>query len=128
MFITNVKSHSVSVIDTNNYNTIKNIKVGKWPYQVAFDEYNKRIFVSNQRDNSISIINSQTLNVEKTLHDICEYPEGINVDNNKEIIIIACWFDNEIVILDLLEFNLLKKISVSGGPRAFGNFILDKKR
>ena len=125
VFITNVKSNSVSVINTNNYKLVKNIKVGKWPYQVAFDENNKKIFVSNQRDNSISIINSQTLNVEKTLQSICEYPEGINVDNRKEIIIIACWFDDEIVILDLVNYNLLKKVSVSGGPRSFGNFVLD---
>ena len=70
-------------------------------------------------------INSQTLNVEKTLQSICEYPEGINVDSRKEIIIIACWFDDEIVILDLVSYNLLKKVSVRGGPRSFGNFILD---
>ncbi len=123
-----MQSHSVSVIDTNNYNIIKNIKVGKWPYQVAFDKHNKKIFVSNQRDNSISIIDSNTFNVEKTISNVCEYPEGINIDHKKEIIIIACWFDNEIVILDLLNYNLLKKISVSGGPRAFGNFILNKTR
>ena len=127
VFVTNVKSNSVSVLNTNNYNIIKTIKVGKWPYQVAFDDKNKKIFVSNQRENSISIINSQTLNVEKTLQNICEYPEGINVDNRKEIIIIACWFDDEIVILDLVNYNILKKISVSGGPRSFGNFVLDKE-
>ena len=60
----------------------------------------------------------------KDINDLCEYPEGINIFYPKNIALIACWFDDEVVIIDLLDYSLIKKIPVSGGPRAFGNFIL----
>ena len=125
IFISNVQSNSVSIINSYNLKLIKNIKVGKWPYQVAFDDKNNKIFVTNQRGNSISVINSNTLKVIRTISDLCEYPEGIDIDFDRSLILVACWFDDEVAILDLLDYSLIKKISVSGGPRAFGSFILN---
>ena len=124
IFISNVQSNSISVINSNTLKLVKNIKVGKWPYQVAFDKKNDRIFVTNQRGNSITIIESNTLKVIRTISDFCEYPEGIDINYNKSIIVVACWFDDEVAIFDLLDYSLIKKIPVSGGPRAFGSFIL----
>ena len=46
------------------------------------------------------------------------------INYNKSIIVVACWFDDEVAIFDLLDYSLIKKIPVSGGPRAFGSFIL----
>lgn len=125
IFVANVQSNSVSVIGIKKLEFIKNIKVGKWPYHVAFDDYNNKILVSNQRDNSISIIDANSLEVKKTIDDFCEYPEGINVNSNKKIAIVACWFNDEVAIIDLLDYSLKKKITTSGGPRAFGNFIIE---
>ena len=38
------------------YNLIKNIKVGDWPYQAVYDFTKNHLYVTNQRSNSISII------------------------------------------------------------------------
>ena len=83
------------------------------------------IFVTNQRDNSISIIDLKKLKVIKTLDDICEYPEGIDISYNENLIVVACWFEDNIILLNLENYKLVKKIEVSGGPRSFGNFILE---
>ena len=124
LFVTNVQSNSISIINYDKLVLIKNIKVGKWPYHVAFDELNNKVLISNQRENSITIINSNNYEVYKIIHEICEYPEGIDIDNNNKIAIVACWFSDEVVIIDLLDYTIRKRISASGGPRGFGKFIL----
>ena len=120
--VTNVQSNSVSILDLNTQKIIKNIKVGEWPYQVAFNKKAQKIFVTNQREDSISIVNYNNFTHEEKISDICGYPEGVDNSNDLNSIIVSCWFDNEIIIMDL---NTLKKkrISVCEGPRSFGNFI-----
>ena len=104
---------------------IKNIKVKEWPYQVSESPEKNEIFVSNQRDDSISIIDKQTLKIKNEINNVCGYPEGINISKKFNLIIIACWFDNEVVILDLDSKKVIKKIEVCEGPRSFGKFVID---
>ena len=125
IYVTNVQSNSISIIDKTNHKLLKNIKVGKWPYQVAFDNKKNIGFVSNQRDNSISLIDLKNLEVIETKKDICDYPEGIDISYIEKIIVVACWFEDNIVLLDLDDLFIIKKIPMSGGPRAFGKFIMN---
>ena len=103
----------------------KEIEVGKWPYQVAHDQKKNSIYVTNQRDNSISVIDLISKKVIKSINVICEYPEGIDISYNENLIVVACWFEDNIILMDLNNEKVLKKIGVSGGPRSFGNFILN---
>ena len=48
-------------IDKISLSVRANINVGSWPYQIAFEKKKKKIFVTNQRDNSISIIDLKNL-------------------------------------------------------------------
>ena len=56
IFITNVQSNSVSLINKKTLKVDKEIEVGKWPYQVVHNKKKQNIYVTNQRDNSISVI------------------------------------------------------------------------
>ena len=64
VFITNVQSNSISLVNKKTLIVEKEIKVGSWPYQVALNKKNNLIYVTNQRDNSISVID---LNQKKLL-------------------------------------------------------------
>ena len=123
--VTNVQSNSISVVNKTTHNLIKNIKVEDWPYQAVYDFTKKHLYVTNQRSNSISIINMYDYKNIKTLNEICEYPEGIDISYKHKLIVVACWFEDNIILLDLESLNVLKKIPTSGGPRAFGKFILE---
>ena len=125
IFITNVQSHTVTLINKKTLKVEKEIKVGKWPYQVAYNKRKQIIYVTNQRDNSISVIDLKVKKVIKTMSDICEYPEGIDISYNQNLIVVACWFEDNIILIDLNNEKMLEKIDVSGGPRSFGSFILN---
>ena len=125
LVVTNVQSNSISVIDKTTHNLIKNIKVGDWPYQAVYDFTKNHLYVTNQRSNSISIIDMHNYKNIKTKNEVCEYPEGIDISYKYKLIVIACWFEDNITLLDLESLNVLKKIQTSGGPRAFGKFILE---
>ena len=125
LFVTNVQSNSVSIINKKTLKLIEEIDVGSWPYQTAFNKNTKLLYVTNQRDNSISIIDTKERIMIKTISDVCEYPEGIDISYNENLIVVACWFEDNIILLDLKNYDLIKKIEVSGGPRSFGKFILE---
>ena len=125
LIVTNVQSNSISIINKNTHNLIKNIKVEDWPYQAVYDFTKNHLYVTNQRSNSISIIDMDNYKNIKTINEICEYPEGIDISYKHKLIVIACWFEDNIILLDLESLNVLKKIQTSGGPRAFGKFILE---
>lgn len=55
--------------------------------------------------------------------DVCEYPEGIDISYSQNLIVVACWFEDNIILIDLNDLSIIKRIKTSGGPRAFGNFI-----
>lgn len=124
IFVANVQSNSISIIRYDDLITEKTIEVGEWPYHVAHDVLNNKILISNQRENSITILDSISYSFYKKINEICEYPEGISIDDKKEIAIVACWFGDEVVILNLLDYTIKNRIPSSGGPRGFGNFIL----
>jgi YVTN family beta-propeller protein len=123
--VTNVQSNSISVINKNNHDLIKTIKVEDWPYQAVYDFTKNHLYVTNQRSNSISVIDMQDYKNIRTINEICEYPEGIDISYKHKLIVVACWFEDNITLLDLETLNVLKKIQTSGGPRAFGKFILE---
>ena len=125
LIVTNVQSNSISVINKNTHDLIKTIKVEDWPYQAVYDFTKNHLYVTNQRSNSISIIDMQDYKIIKTIDEICEYPEGIDISYKHKLIVVACWFEDNITLLDLGSLNVLKKIQTSGGPRAFGKFILE---
>jgi len=125
IFVTNVQSSSISLLSKKSLEVLDHILVGKWPYQVAYEKKKKILYVTNQRDNSISVIDLKKRKKIRTLDNICEYPEGIDISYDENLIIVACWFDDNIILLDLNSNELIQEIGVSGGPRSFGKFILE---
>ena len=61
----------------------------------------------------------------QNVDEVCEYPEGIDISYSQNLLVVACWFDDSVILLDLETLKTIKKIKTSGGPRAFGNFIIE---
>ena len=102
LFVGNVGTDDVTVLDAVEGTTLATVEVGARPYGVAFAQ--GRAFVSNQYADSVSVIDLATL-APVGLIDVGEYPEGIDATPDR----------------DTLE--VTGEIDTGDGPRAFGAFI-----
>jgi YVTN family beta-propeller protein len=67
---------------------IATVKVGKWPVYLAADQKTNRIYVSNQVDDTVSVIDGVTNAVTATLK-VGRYPNGIAVNTRTNTIYVA---------------------------------------
>lgn len=121
LFVGNVGSNDVTVIDPSSGAPLATVPVGERPYGVAFAK--GRAFVSNQYEDSVSVIALDTLTPTARI-DVGEYPEGIAATADGTRIVVANWFDNTISVIDAETLSVLKDHDTGDGPRAFGAFLL----
>jgi YVTN family beta-propeller protein len=108
------------VIDIANQKAVGTVPVGRRPYAVALSS--GRAFVTNQYANTLSVIDTTTLKVVKTLA-VGDYPEGIASDPARSYVYVACWFDNILMRVDTAKMTAAGEVEVGDGPRAFGVFL-----
>jgi len=82
-----------------------------------------RAFVTNQYDNTLSVIALADLSPVATL-ETGEYPEGISATADGRIA-VANWFDNTLSVIDAASLETLAVLDTADGPRAFGAFLFD---
>ncbi|APZ50622.1 YncE family protein [Salipiger abyssi] len=120
LFVGNVGSNDVTVIDPGAGVALATLPVGERPYGVAFAA--GRAFVTNQYANTVSVIALDDLRPVATL-EVGEYPEGIAATSDGRIA-VANWFDNTLSVIDAETLDTVAVLDTADGPRAFGAFIL----
>jgi YVTN family beta-propeller protein len=123
LYTLNVWSDSVTISDATakgNGRLLSTVAVGKAPYGCAESTDGQRVYVTNQHSETISVIDTQTLQVTQTLKGF-EYPEGIVAQGNK--VYAVNWMTDSVSVLDATKGNVLSEIAVGKNPRGFGAFI-----
>ncbi|WP_236549834.1 YncE family protein [Profundibacterium mesophilum] len=121
LFVANVGSDDVSVIDPRDGTQLALVPVGARPYGIAFAQ--GRAFVTNQYAGTLSVIDLETLEVSHTL-EVGEYPEGVAVAGSDGPLVVANWFSNTVTLIDPRTLETLGEVETGDGPRAFGRFII----
>ena len=119
LFVGNVGSNDVTVIDPGVGEVLATVPVGERPYGVAFAA--GRAFVTNQYQNSVSVLSLEDLGPVATL-DVGEYPEGIAATEDGTIV-VANWFDNSLSLINAATLKVTQGPATADGPRAFGAFL-----
>jgi PQQ-dependent catabolism-associated beta-propeller protein len=78
-----------------------------------------RVFVTNEKGNSVSVINTQTNQVEGTV-EVGTQPRGIGMSPDKTEIYVALGEENQIAVVDPKALKVLRKFSPGPDPEAFG--------
>jgi YVTN family beta-propeller protein len=123
LYTLNVWSDSVTISDATskgNGRLLSTVAVGKAPYGCAESTDGQRVYVTNQHSETISVIDTQTLQVTQTLKGF-EYPEGIVAQGNK--VYAVNWMTDSVSVLDATKGTVLSEIAVGKNPRGFGAFI-----
>ena len=121
LFVGNVGSNDVTVIDPESARATATLPVGERPYGVAFAA--GRVFVTNQYADTVSVFDQQTLAPLAAIA-VGEYPEGIDSTQDKTLLVVANWFSNTVSLIDPVSLKVVGEIETGDGPRAFGRFIL----
>lgn len=114
-YVTNAKSNTVAVINTQTQQIIKTINVGNNPSHVATSIATRRIFVNNVVSNSVSVINGVDNTLIKTVA-VGSKPLGIAVSNDGSTVYVANAMSNSVTVLDGINYNVIKTLSVGTYP------------
>ena len=74
---------------------------------VVSAEPTKRIFVSNERSNTISVINGDTHKIEATV-EVGTRPRGIGLSPDNRELYVAISEDNAIAVVDPISLKVLR--------------------
>lgn len=120
VFTADVGSDTVTAVDPTTGAVVGRGATRKRPYGVAFAA--GRVFVTNQYDDSVSVLDAGTLEPVKVI-DVGEYPEGIGTTADGRSVVVANWFSNTISVIDAAALTVTGKVATGDGPRAFGLFL-----
>jgi YVTN family beta-propeller protein len=120
LYVLNVLSDTLSVIDTRSRQLIATLPTGKAPYGAVLADGGRLLYVSNQHDDSLSVFDADRLQPLRTLGGF-GYPEGMAAWGGR--VYVVNWMDDAVSVLDDRSGALLASIPVGRNPRGFGAFI-----
>ena len=104
---------------------MKEINVGLFPYAISYLKQSNRVLVTNQWDNTVSVIDLEDYAVSKTI-EVGEYPEGIDAHPCENYVYVANYFDNTISVIDIKRREVSETIKTGDDTRALGRFVMEK--
>ena len=126
VYVANLGDNTVSVIDINNNTKIKDIKVGKGPNDIGFNEKTNTIYVANEgdqnnlnkkNDGSVSVIDGKNNSIIKNINTgNGSFSIGVNEKTNT--IYVTNPPDNTVSVIDGKNYINIKNITVGKGPSA----------
>jgi len=125
-------SNSIS-LNTNQQNEyfiqhelLTTISVGDLPIGIASNPITNKIYVTNNNDNTVSVIDSLNNKVINSI-DVEKGPSGITVNPNTNKIYVSNYYSDDISIIDESDNSLIDVISVNDSPRNIAiNNVTDK--
>ena len=89
-------------------------------YGATLTRDGKRLYVTNQREDTVSVIDPDALTVLQTLNGF-GFPEGIATAGDH--ILVVNWMDETVSVLEAPTGKLLTQVATGRNPRGFGAFI-----
>ncbi len=77
-----------------------------------------RLFVTNEAGDSVTVIDSRTGKVEKTIA-VGDRPRGIGLSPDRSRVYVALGNENAIAVVDTLSLEVVRKIPAGSDPEAF---------
>src|SRR5258708_31725639 len=99
-YVSNEKSNTISVIDTDKFTVVKTIKVGQRPRGIELTKDGKFILVAVGDDDTIQVIDVRTHEIVATLPSGPD-PELFTQDHSGKILYVPNENDNTVTIIDL---------------------------
>ncbi len=116
LYVTNVRSNSVSVIDTATDSVKTTIPVGRSPRGIAISPNGTTAYVTNAADDSLSIINIADNTVSATV-SVGNAPQSVVVTPDSASIYVVNGLGNSVSVLDAATRQIRTNIQVGKEPQ-----------
>ncbi|WP_165769491.1 YncE family protein [Arboricoccus pini] len=117
LYVANVRSASLSIIQAADLKPVATVAVGQMPYGVAVTPDGALILVVNQQSGNVSFIDALSLTPHANVK-VGRYPEGIAITADGLTAWIANWFSADVSLVSILETRELVRLKVGDGVRA----------
>ncbi|PVU69576.1 hypothetical protein DDW06_02965 [Sulfolobales archaeon SCGC AB-777_K20] len=115
IYVADVGSGTVSVINGANNSVIAKIPVGTEPWGIAYDPSNGYIYVTNYGSDTVSVINGATNTVMATI-PVESGPWGIAYDPSNGYIYVANWGSGTVSVINGANNSVIATIPVGSWP------------
>jgi len=115
IYVANLRSNSVSVINGFTDTVVKNIMVGNSPTSVAVNPNTEKIYVANRDSNTVSVIDGSTKNVVTNI-TVGSSPNAIAVDPQEGWIFVTNLHSNSVSVINGFTDTVVKNIMVGNSP------------
>lgn len=112
VYVSNIRSSTVSVIDSSTNNLINDIPVGSFPDEILYNTYDGNIYVNNLNSASISVIDSRTDTIKETIGGYSSTPlyvSDLKVDSSTGFIYMSGYDNYVYVYQNLKQSNICSK-------------------
>jgi YVTN family beta-propeller protein len=113
---TGVAPSNVVVFDTDSGKIVTRIPVEVTPYQTLLSKDDRRLFVSNWSSDSISVIDTSTNSVIKTIH-VGNNPNDMKLSADGRLF-VACSNDNSVWVIDTRTLSVMERVVTTLTPLA----------
>ena len=103
------------MIDLKQGRQTASVVTGREPHGVAISHSGRRLFVSNRGDGTVTVINLDTREVERTIK-VARGPEHLTASPDGRLILVAAPPDNQVVVIDAARLQVIRRIPLKGDP------------
>jgi YVTN family beta-propeller protein len=115
IYVANLNSNNVSVIDGNTDTVIATVSVGNSPVDVGVNSVTNMIYVPNSGDNTVSVIDGASNTVVATIGGLSvPFRLGVNTETNQ--IFVSNFNSNTVSVFSGKDNTLVATVPVGNGP------------
>ncbi|MGB0847641.1 MAG: YncE family protein [Thiolinea sp.] len=124
IFIGDRKNNRILAVDDRGHDVVYAIPVGRGVFHQSVQRNGKQLWVVNDIDKTLSVINPDWWSVVETIHIPAEYDEGkphdvFLTEQYAYVTVIGLSGGNRLLRYNLDDYSLSKRINIAGGAHVF---------
>ncbi len=126
IYVTNLASDDVSVINGSTDRALEKVRVGSFPDAIGINPDTNFIYVANYEGNNVSVIDGTSDRIFITA-DVGNSPLGLGVNPGTDRVYVANYEDNNVSVMDGTTGTILTTLEVEKGPLGVGVNIITNR-
>ena len=114
-------SDEVLAIDPRKSKVLSRTKVGRWPFGVAVSPDGRRLYVSNRRESTVSVLETGALGADPKVvktFPVGDNPHGLMTDAKGEVLYVVSTNTDDVAVIDTASFKEIRRLSTGRSPFA----------